>query len=221
MKLLLLFASLACFTGFAQSLSQTCPASVKAGTTLTIPVSLVNGQSASGLQYTVTAPSNLGTLTALVAGSAVTNSKQLYQTGSVILIGGFGPPPTGGSLNSSQMSDGVVANLMWQVPASLGNQTVQISITGATIPMVATSPSGVVIPLTANPPCAVSVLPSANFCDLNGDGVVNQADVTVQRTLVTTFPQPSNCARNTNGCNVGAIQIVVNAALGGACTATQ
>ncbi len=214
---ILLFA----VSSYAQTLPLTCPTTVKAGTALIAAVSLLNGQGAAGAQFTVTATSSLGTLTASSTGAAASAGKTVYQTGTSVILGGFGPPGVPGSLNSGQMADGVIANLSWLVPASLGNQNVQISIAGGAVPALATSSSGSIIQVTPGPTCAVSVLPSTNFCDIDGNGVVNQADVTAQRLLVVTFPQSATCPRNANGCNVGAIEIVAVAAMGGACTATQ
>lgn len=210
-----------CASCFAQTLVLTCPATVKAGTALICSASLANGQGAAGLQFTVTAASSIGTLTASSTGSAASAGKTVYQTGTSVILGGFGPPGVPGSLNSGQMSDGIVANLNWLVPASLGNQNVQISLVGGAVSALATSSTGSLIPVTPSFPVSVSVLPSINFCDIDGNGQVNQADVTAQRLLVVTFPQSASCPRNLNGCNVGAIEIVANAALGGMCTATQ
>ena len=216
-----------CLPCFAQILTLTCPASVKAGTTLTCAASLTASSGSAGLQFTVTSPPTLGTLTSNSTGASLSVSKSAYQTATSILLGGFGPggglAPIGvpGSLNTSQMGDGIVVNLNWQIPSTLANQTVQISLAGGILPPMATTPDGSMLPLTPNPPQSVAVLPNINFCDVDGDGQVNQADVTAQIALVLTFPQSSKCSRNANGCNVGAVEIVTVAALGGVCKATQ
>ena len=220
-KLLALLATLSA-SACAQLLTLNCPITgVKAGTDLICTASFTN-QTAAGLQFTVTAPSQLGPVTITAGASTIAAGKTVYQVGSSAIIGGYGPPPTSATLNANQFSDGIAAILTWHLPASLGPQNVQISLGGGQVPPIATLPSGMVVSVTPNPPQPVSILPSVNFCDINGDGLVNQADVTAQRNLVMTFPQPSNCARNASGCNVGAIQIVANAAVpNGSCTATQ
>ncbi len=205
-----------------QNIGLTCPNTVRAGTPLSITTSLTNSQGSAGLQYTITAPSSLGAFTVTSAGSATAALKAVYLAGFSLIQAGAGPPPPGQPLNASMISDGPISTITWQVPAGLGNQNVTISIAGGAVPPLATSATGQPIAVTAGPSCAVSVLPSISLCDINGDGVTDQLDVNAQRSMVLTFPQVSNCARTSSGCNVTAVQIVINAAMpGGVCTATQ
>ncbi len=205
-----------------QNIGLNCPVSVRAGNPLSVTTSLTNSQGSVGLQYTVTAPSALGAFTVTSTGSASASFKAVYLAGFSLIQAGAGPPPPGQPLNASMISDGPISTITWPVvPAGLGNQNVTISIAGGAIPPLATSATGQPIAVTAGPSCAVSVLPSISLCDINGDGVTDQLDVNAQRSMVLTFPQVSNCARSSSGCNITAVQIVINAAMGGACTATQ
>jgi len=208
---------------FAQTLSLTCPTSVKAGTALNCTVSISSAQNTSGVQYTVTTSAPLGTLTATAIGSAAGANKTTSVFGSSVLQVGSGPP---GTLNAALIPDGSLATLTWTVPTSLANQTIQLSLGGSSIlPAAATSQNGSVIAVAVTPFLIVSVLPNVSLCDLNGDGVVNQADVTLQQSMVMSNPQSANCARNSSGCGVWAIQIIINATgapgTSGLCTATQ
>lgn len=218
-KLLISFAMIS-VSAFAQTLSLTCPANVKAGSPLNVTVSITNNQGMAAWGYTATATPALTGMLAISAGSALGALKGVSVSGSSVLQGGLGPPPPT-TLNNSLIPDGPVTLLTWQVPASLANQTITISLAGGAFPPNASSASGSAIPLTAGPSCAVPVLPSVNFCDLNGDGVVNQADATAEVALILTFPQSAKCARDSTGCGATAAEIVINAALGGKCTATQ
>ncbi len=203
-------------------MSLTCPnGQIKPGTSLAIPVTIVgSGGGLVAFQWTVTVTPSMGTMSVASAGSAANAAKSIFVSGGSIVQGGFGPPLPG-TLNATPISDGTLATLGWTVPQSLAGQTVNISIAGGAVPIKGTNANGDVSGINPGPTCAVSVLPNTNFCDINGDGVVTQADVDAQRVMVLTFPQPAKCARNADGCWVGAIQIVTAAALGGQCTATQ
>lgn len=224
-KLFLLLAfCLPCLPAQTLSLGS-CPTSVKVGTaaspsTISCTVTIANGQGPSGFQYTVTTTPSLGTPTVTPTGSAAGALKDAFVSGNVIIQGGFGPPAPG-TLNAGLIPDGAIATLTWAVPASLANTNVTITLAGGALPAEATSPTGSAIPVTVGPAVSVSVLPSTNFCDVNGDGQVNQADVTAQIAYVMTFPQSTKCARDGTGCNVTSVQLVVNAALGGVPACTQ
>lgn len=219
----LLFTFVAC--GFAQTLTMTCPASVKGGATLTVPVTLAgSGGGIAGFQLTATTIPAFGPLTAAATGTASAVSKGAYvsPTGNSVVVGGFGPP---GTLNAGFIANGTVLNLNWAIPATLPGQTttIQINLAGGAIPLTGTDANGGVIGIGAGPLCTVAVSGSTvtNFCDLNGDGKVDQSDVTAQVSLLFAVPQTPKCARDATGCGVTALEIVANAALGKACTATQ
>jgi len=220
MKTLLAISAMLSASAFGQLLSIACPSNVRAGATLTCQVSITNGQGPAGIQFTATSTPSLGTLTAASAGSAAGAFKGIAIASPAVLLAGFGPPAPG-TLNTGVFPDGLLATLTWQVPAALANQFVQITLAGGALPALATSSSGSPIPVTAGPSASVSVLPSISPCDINGDGQTNQADVTAQLGFIMTFPQSAKCARDSTGCGVTALEIVINAALGGQCTATQ
>lgn len=220
MKTLLIIFAMLSVSAFAQTLSLACPASVRVGTALTCQVSIVNDQGSAGIQFTATSTPSLGTLTAQSAGSAAGALKGIAIASPSVLIDGFGPPAPG-TLNAGLFPDGLLATLTWQVPASLANQNISITLAGGALPAEATSATGSLIAVTAGPQSAVSVLPSISLCDLDGNGVTDQADVTAQLGMIMTFPHSAKCARDATGCGVTALQVVVNAALGGKCTATQ
>jgi len=58
-----------------------------------------------------------------------------------------------------------------------------------------------------------------NACDLNGDGVVNSADVTLAVNMTLGSPTCTADILAINVCNVVVVQRVINAALGGSCVA--
>lgn len=207
---------------FAQTLSLTCPTGqVKVGTTLSIPVVLAgSGGGLTGLQFTATSTPSLGTLAVTSSGTAAAAAKSTFVSGTVVVEGGFGPPFPG-TLNSNMIADGTIATLAWTVPTALANQTVTITLAGGALPLKATNAAGSLSGVSPGFSCAVSVLANTSLCDLDGNGAVDQSDVDAQRTMVMTFPQVAKCARDANGCWVGAIQIVATAALGGQCNATQ
>ncbi len=220
MKRLLALFLLSAAALLAQTLGLNCPTSVKAGNALNVVTTIANAQGTVGVQYTATPSQPLGTMLASSIGSALAANKTTSVNGNSVLQAGSGPP---GTLNKSLIADGTLANLNWTVPASLANTNMTITLGGTSpVPAKATDVNGLPISVNVNPPCAVSVLPNTSLCDLNGDGVTNQTDVTAQLGLIMTFPQSPTCARDANGCGVNALQIVINAALpGGICTADR
>jgi hypothetical protein len=64
---------------------------------------------------------------------------------------------------------------------------------------------------------SVSLWGQTNACDLNGDGLVNSADVQLAINMSLGLTGCSANIAGANVCNVIVVQRVVNASLGGAC----
>ena len=218
---LALFLALAGWCG-AQTLTLGCarpPAGAKA---LACTISFTSGAGlspAAQIQGTITSTPALGAITATIAGTAASAGKVISVSGNSFIIGGnssaSGMPP----LNATPMADGLVANLTIAIPTGLtGNVTLTLA-GGALVPF-ASSASGSGFALTPNPALSVSIL-GTNFCDIDGNGQVNQADVAAEQVLV--FSQsPKGIRGSGSSPSVTDLQIVVNAALpGGTCMATQ
>jgi hypothetical protein len=102
-------------------------------------------------------------------------------------------------MNATPIPNGTLIAFTFAMPAS----NVLVGITQP----VASDANGGQLVVTTNPPVAVTLPLVVNNCDINGDGLVNGIDVglLVERILRgVTF--------------VTALQQVINAALGGACT---
>jgi hypothetical protein len=138
-------------------------------------------------------------------------------------ISGFGPVVVVGSgtLNVTPIADGLVANISVALPAALANTNLTCTIQGGVLPALGASvPPTVSVIETTNPPVSVSVLPSISLCDINGDGQTNQSDVTAELNAV--MAQTAGFDRNGDGkTDVVDLEIVIAAATGGVCTASQ
>jgi Dockerin type I domain len=204
MKKLLLFmiCSLACM---AQAATDTlsCPSIARPGAVLACSMTLASGGVAAGNGFQVTPSIPTGAITATAAGTALAAGKtaQCNAAGLCILS----------ALNQTLIADGVVATIAIPIPPGAGG-----NITIITSNTVTASLAGVAIPTTANPPVAVSVL---GGCDINGDGVVNAADVALELNGVLAIPPAANDLNKDGKTDVVDVQIVINAASGKPCTA--
>jgi hypothetical protein len=89
-------------------------------------------------------------------------------------------------------------------------------------PLTPTPPSTPNPPSTSNPPPSTPNPPpstaTSNPCDLNGDGVVNSADVQLAINQALGISACTNADLRHNGsCDIIDVQRVINAVLGGAC----
>jgi hypothetical protein len=126
------------------------------------------------------------------------------------LEAGLGLAQVADQPNGSAAWNWIYANAM---SPSLGYQAVDPK--WAVIPRSSSS-SG-----TSTPPPPTTP-PSTNPCDLNSDGVVNAADVTIAINQALGTTACTNAALQGNGqCNVIDVQRIINASLGGSCRTGQ
>jgi hypothetical protein len=64
---------------------------------------------------------------------------------------------------------------------------------------------------------AMNVASSGPTCDVNGDGVVNDSDVTAERNMALGNTACTNDLDGDGTCTVVDVQRVINASLGGTC----
>ena len=210
----LLFAfSIPCLAG---TLTLAPPVSPRAGTTAIWTVTLASGGGPAGLQWTFSCDHTVGTITMAPAGTALAAQKVATSnsSGSVVTVGS-------GTLNTTPIADGLVANISVALPTALANTNLTCTIQGGTLPALgASTPPTIAVVETPNPPVSVSVLPSISLCDINGDGQTNQSDVTAELNAV--MAQTAGFDRNGDGkTDVVDLEIVIAAATGAACTASQ
>lgn len=215
MKKLLLTLTLLAGTVFGQTtatLSNTGASSVYPGATVNLNLNLVgsSGQNIAGLQFTHS--NNLlsgATLTLGVGPASTTATKGLYCTTVapvVCLLTG----DVSGVLSNLTYSDGVVETIQFVVPASTPVGVQSLSLTN----LVAASLTGSSVPFTFPTPLSLTVL---SFCDLNGDGVTNAADVLMAVNESLGNQTCADTLGNSGGCNAVFVERIVTAATGGAC----
>ncbi len=194
-------------------ITRTClPAVVKPGATLTCTDVMTGGNTSTtgpaGVQWQFTPTQTMGTPSVSVGAAATAAGKSVASNSAgLIIISG---------INQNQIADGILAITTYQVPLSAfcpGNSPCLVFNPSNAI---GSTTGGAAIGVTINPTVAVSV---SNLCDLNNDGVVNAADVTIEVTAVL-----NGTAADRNGdakTNVQDIVIEDVAASGGTCVATQ
>jgi hypothetical protein len=145
----------------------------------------------------------------LSTGSNTTGSNNLW-FGS-----GSGPSQTTGNLSTNP--------LLAAPPGDLHLQSGSPAIgAGVTISGLLTDHDGVSRPQAANGQFAIGAYefntgaapPPPSSCDVNGDGVVNVADVQLEVNMALGI---NSCTNPSGTCTVVSVQRVVNAALGGQC----
>lgn len=217
MKKLLILLGLfggACFAQGAVTVGTSCAASMKPPATLNCSVTLAGSATATNgpvadVQWTLTTSQAVGVPSATAGAVSVAAAKTASSSGNTTIISGF---------NATPISDGILANLSIPIPPGVtcpGNSpcfTVGLTLA------VASNGAGSAIQVTVNPPSSVSV---SDNCDVNGDGLDNQADYTAELNGALA-PAPGTMDRNGDGVtNVLDVQIVANAGRGLGCTATK
>jgi len=202
MKLILLTVFAA--VGFGQStLTLACP-SYRAGTALICTINKT-GDIPAGLQFTFNADGRSSPWTATVQGTAAAAGKdiQCNTANGTCLISG---------INSQTIADGQMAQFSIPIASTVTGNLI-FSLTAS----VGASLAGTSVATTTNPSLSV---PSVNKCDITGDGLSDGSDVTLIKTQITSGSAPTTSDLNKDGAvNVIDEQILINAALGGACTA--
>jgi len=201
--------SAACCAQGALTLSP--PTNPRAGTNATWTITLSGGTAPAALQWNFSCDHALGTVATVASGTAVAAGKTAtaLANGNTVLT----------AFNQTAIADGIVATVTAALPAALANVNLICNISSPTFLTLGATPAGTSLVETPNPPVSVSILPAINFCDVNGDGLINTTDVTAERTSVLN---QTAADRNGDGkTDIVDLQIVTNAAIGGGCTATQ
>ena len=198
-KLLTLLLAVALY-GQTTTIAVTGPATIPAGgsATLTVSMSGSAGQSVTALQWTLALPSGatMGTPVAAsawaTAGDSVTCNPA---NGTCIVAGG-----------TTVMADGAVAT----IPITFGTAGGSIALSGLFAAAVIGGAGVNVNGMVAGAPAVIAVL---SRCDLNGDGVVNSADV---QLMVNAAIGKGACPSGYT-CNIIGVINEIIAANGGAC----
>jgi len=170
-----------------------CPSSAKANQTITCTVSVSGTPVATQGQLTITPTAGspvLGTLTTPIANKQVAAQ---MGTNNIWLVYG---------MNQSTMPNGTMLSIQFVMP----NSAVTVTIPQSSV--YASDPNGGALTVTANPPATVALVSN---CDINSDGVVNQADVDALKATILGNPPSATV-------NVQMLQKVQNAVDGLACT---
>lgn len=184
---------------FAQTLTLSGPATARPGATVTVNLSVAASGSAA-LQWAVGLPT--GYTATVVAGAAATG-KDLSCTVSnafCLLVG----------QNATVIGNGVVAVYSLRVPATASGT--------AALPLgnlLGASAEGNPVTITSGPAYSLQILATE---DLNGDGTVTAADVTLMTTqAIASQTTPSACINDLNSdgrCDVLDVFQVVLKSLG-------
>jgi hypothetical protein len=202
----LLLSALFSLPLWAQSatLTLSCPNNVHAGSTLSCSVALSGGSLPAGLQWTLATSSPVGAVVVTPAAAVASAQKNfLCNAANMCLLTG---------INANQIADGALATLSIPIPAGSGSRQMTLNLSAT----IGASLLGTALSATANPPVSVSV---SSGCDINGDGQINDADVTAQQNGLLATPQTSSDLNSDGKSDVVDVQIVINAARGLACAA--
>ncbi len=214
MKQILIFLALVTGIGYGQTLNLVCPSTIRPGSPLTCTIAMAGAASPSAIQWTLTPSQPIGSRTTILSGS----------------LGGFttATGPTSITLvydTQTIIPNGTVATVSFAVPTTLSCSGNAPCITLTLGGVFATSLGGTLIPLAPGPAASFGVV---NPCSITngGTGQTTQADVTAELNFVLNAPANTGTAasgdRNGDGlATVVDLQIVINAANGQACTATQ
>lgn len=214
MKKLFLVLPLLLNAAFSQTLTPTVsPSSAKPGQTVTVSVSYAAGTAnAAALQGQIQVSNPALTVGATAPGAASTSA-----TKSVTCNPNTSSPLCAvEGMNSNTIGPGVVWTTTYVVPASASPGTAVFSLANTEGAAFAASPSVIgVIPVTAGPSSTLTITTGPVPDDLNGDGVVNAADVTiaVNQTIGTAACNTAD-VNGDSACNIIDVMTVIRAALG-------
>lgn len=213
MKRLILF--FAAITAFGQTIGVTCPnGTQRPSTVVTCQLNWTNNAVTgvtAGIEGVVLVAGLPGTsYTLTVAGTATAAGKTITanSSGKFLITG----------MNQTIIGAGQIGSITINLPAipcpPANNYTcITVSVPSA----LGATAAAVGVTVTPNPPVTVSVSAPISPCDLDGDGLVNAADVDLAKVAVLAG---SPFDKNGDGIgNVRDVQIVINAAIGGTCTA--
>lgn len=228
MKKLIAMAIALLSPAFAQAVTLTwscSPSTVKPGANLTCSLVQSGGSAATtgpaAYLFTFSTSQVLGIPTIAAAGTASTAGLFAQANGNTIILDWLNTTVVPNALAAGTgVADGVVATIVLPIPitASCPGNSPCLTVTSSANSL--SNSTGTALPVIVNPSAAVLI--SNGSCDTNGDGLVNTADATAEQTMVLAKQTGVACDRNGDGaCNAQDVQIVIKAALGGMCTATQ
>jgi hypothetical protein len=176
-----------------------------AGQALICSINAAAGSPAAS-QLTLVAPASWGlpTVTAGAAAVAAQKSAACYFPSGVCLVWGFNP---------FVIPAGELLHLVFQIPSNVSGQF-QIGVSGV---LEADTGANAIPGITANPPFAVSVSPSANYCDIDGDGALTHNDVAALAAAIGATPPVPHDLNGDGFTNVLDLQALINAVDAGAC----
>lgn len=209
----MLFTSVVCLAQPTLSISNCSPTTVRPGSSTLICSLVLSGGNTSatgpaGLEGTLVASQTLGFPTIGVAGTAAAAGKiaSIGNTGVFVIAG----------LNQNLIPDGIVATISIPIPAGVSCPGNSPCLNLSAVNTLGATAAGGAFAVAVGPSVTVSV---SNFCDVNGDGVVNGVDFTAELSAAVA---KTGGDRNGDGStDVRDVQLVANAASGQACTATQ
>jgi hypothetical protein len=158
-------------TSFAQQLSITGPAgAIHAGSAATLSVSLTGsaGLSIAGLQWTIANPGGAVTCAAGAASTAASKTVACQTNGTTTTFVVYG-------INSTTLSDGVVASIAVALPISTQSGTTSELIATP----LAANLSGEFQTITAG---AAFSLATVSACNVTGDATTSTADIAAELT---------------------------------------
>ena len=181
---------------------------IKAGGSVTITISAptaISGLSAIQWNATITGTTPAATIGAYTISSVDSAASKLLQCNTTACVA-YGN-------NQNTIPAGPIATVVLNAPPGLTSGTITFTVTA----VQGSSITGQVIAFTAAGPLAI---PIQSLFDLNGDGVVNSADLAIELTAVLQGILSNNpgtpaapCAFDVNGdgaCNVQDVQLVRN-----------
>lgn len=181
------------------TITATGPASVTAGQTATLTVSLSGsaGQNIAGVQWSQGLAPGLTLGTPVASAPIVALGDAAYCGAAICLVVG----------SLAVMADGALATVPILVSATAVPGLTPLPLTG----LLAATPAGLNVPgVVSGAPYSLRVL---SRCDLNGDGTVNVVDVMVAVNAVLGV---GSCPVS-GGCSLETILYVISAAAGNAC----
>ncbi len=202
----ILIGFLLCGAAFAQSIAlSVSPASVPAGGTATLTLTYTDASPSAnlaGLEWTFAPPTG-ATQGTLAPGAATTAAAKVISCGTAACI----DAGTGPTLNANVIASGVLATIPITVTAGTGAGPLSLALTGV---QGATS-AGLVAAVTTT----AATLTVLSKYDLNGDGVVNSADVQIMLGEAET----GTCTAPSTGvgdgkCDVSDVVLEILASLG-------
>jgi hypothetical protein len=183
-------------------------AGVYPGASVALNVSLTGsaGLNIAGLQWSLASPLGASTAFSGAASQAASKTVMCAMPAGTLICLSVG-------LNVNTISDGVVAQITVTIPANQppGPLTQVLSAT------YAANAAGSNVPITAGPLVTLNVL---SHCDLNGDGIVNNADLLIAISQIegVTACTTANINQAPGGCTVmDAVRVAIAAQAGGVC----